>query len=89
MDDYNLLQSMFNLDLTKTTKVQQPFFCPVCYEETATWIGMDCGHYFCFDCYREHLKANVALGPDCIFTTCAMQGCKLIVPEQIFKELLS
>ena len=36
-----------------------------------------------------HLEENMKSGPEAIFTTCPMQGCKIIVPESFFKELLS
>ena len=49
---------------------------------------MECGHIFCRDCYAGHINAVMAQGPDAILATCPMQGCKLIVPESIFRELL-
>jgi len=50
-------------------------------------ISMECGHAFCDECYREYLNSQIALGPDSINTTCAQSGCKLIVPEELFRKL--
>lgn len=64
------------------------FFCPVCYCEVDTHVGMECGHKLCEECFTEYLKNAVQSGPDSIFTTCPERGCKLLVSESIFKRLV-
>lgn len=49
---------------------------------------MECGHIFCRDCYSGHVHAMMSQGPEAVMATCPMQGCKLIIPESIFREVL-
>jgi ariadne-1 len=67
------------------------FLCAVCCDdecEADTKIMMECGHFFCDECYGGHLMSKIANGPDCVFATCPQKGCKFIVPERIYKRCL-
>ena len=81
---------LFNYDgmklgeLGKSTEIN---FCDICYEVSFQSMGMECGHRYCYDCYKKYLCNKITLGPECVFTTCPRSTCKLIVPEELFKEV--
>ena len=65
MDDIDILQTLFKVDLGKGEKLikqtmNSEFYCPVCWESKPDKIGMECGHIFCKECYKGHLEAYMS-----------------------------
>jgi len=72
------------------TEPDQETLCFTCFENKLgkEMVGLECSHSFCKGCYTEYLKEAVSKGITSVFTTCPMGGCNLVVPEEMFKELL-
>ena len=64
--------------------------CLLCYTDKkgSRMRALDCNHAFCDSCYREYLKESVLSGTESIFTKCPMSNCEVLVPQELFKELL-
>jgi ariadne-1 len=64
--------------------------CQLCYFECLgkDIVSMECGHGFCFSCYTGYLENELLIGRECVFSTCPMQGCNIIVSEELYEELL-
>jgi len=43
---------------------------------------------FCMDCWGGYLASKIGDGPKCIMATCMEQGCKAVVPAELFQELV-
>eukprot|EP00697_Spironema_sp_BW2_P016810 gnl/Spiro4/8242_TR4356_c0_g1_i1.p1 gnl/Spiro4/8242_TR4356_c0_g1~~gnl/Spiro4/8242_TR4356_c0_g1_i1.p1 ORF type:complete len:480 (-),score=184.53 gnl/Spiro4/8242_TR4356_c0_g1_i1:82-1488(-) len=53
-------------------------------------VGMACGHFFCKECWQSYLEDKVRNSAvSCIHTTCLQFGCKQVVHEDIFREVLA
>jgi ariadne-1 len=68
------------------------YVCGMCYGDypCTEMRGLECGHYFCTDCYTNYLEDSVlSRGLEAIFTTCPDSVCPSIVGEDLFKALLS
>ena len=48
----------------------------------------DCGHMLCTDCFPAYVQSKV-VGADCVYASCPDQRCGMIVPQEIFKRVLS
>ena len=64
--------------------------CPICYTDIDPGddISLGCGHEFCSECYREHLKEKTNDQLTLLATTCPMKHCNFQVPSETFKKLL-
>lgn len=64
--------------------------CPLCYCDCLgkDIVSMECGHGFCLSCYSGYLQNELQIGRECIFSTCPMQGCNIIISEELYQELL-
>ena len=74
--------------------IRGELLCPVCYVEydLAEFVHLpDCGHGLCKNCYTCYLTSKVTdAGVDSVMTTCPSgEGCGMIVPQRLFKQLLS
>ena len=61
--------------------------CLICYsnelkEENS--LKMECGHKFCFDCYKYYIKDKIENG--IVNIKCLMAGCINIIPDKIIKQ---
>ena len=66
--------------------------CDCCYcdyDRKEAVLLEDCGHVLCDECYGAYLDSKVQAGPDCVFAVCPDMECNLVVPERIFKKLLT
>ena len=50
-------------------------------------INLDCGHQFCYNCFKEYLKEKAKDQLKLLETKCPMKGCNYQVPSQIFKNI--
>jgi ariadne-1 len=64
--------------------------CILCFniEIGSNMRALECNHAFCLNCYTEYLKETVDSGVECIFTKCPMSDCEILVPQELFEELL-
>ena len=95
-DNYLMREFNFTLEqgaeTIKANQNEEEFCCECCYCEAEPHeiVQMpDCGHRLCTDCFREYCKQKLALGKDVITSSCPDQKCGNIVPQRLFKQLLS
>ena len=98
VSDDNFLKKTFNISLDEIAKAEKEagqqkgdMLCLCCYMEVPPkdTVGIECGHRLCKDCYKGYLESMVRDGPECIFATCPLPKCKLLVDPAIFKKLLN
>eukprot|EP01010_Urceolus_cornutus_P001853 NODE_242_length_1945_cov_224.710970_g192_i0.p1 GENE.NODE_242_length_1945_cov_224.710970_g192_i0~~NODE_242_length_1945_cov_224.710970_g192_i0.p1 ORF type:complete len:548 (+),score=98.91 NODE_242_length_1945_cov_224.710970_g192_i0:142-1785(+) len=67
-----------------------PTECNVCFDECPpdTILRMQCGHWFCKECWTGYLSGKVEQGPSCVVTHCAYPKCLQSVDETMFEEFL-
>ena len=72
----------------KTFKIQKGI-CPICDIDIdpGDGINLGCGHEFCSDCFKEHLKEKLNDQLTLLGTKCPMKFCNFQVPSEIFKKL--
>lgn len=66
--------------------------CSICYspkEDCSEYFALACNHYFCGDCWKEHLKEHTSDYLTVLSTTCPQQDCNLVVPESTFEKFIS
>lgn len=66
--------------------------CLVCYtpkEDCEAFFALKCKHFFCADCWKEHLKVHAFDYNTVLNTHCPQQDCNLLVPESLFNKYLS
>ena len=75
-------------DYLKTFKIEKDI-CPVCEIDIDPGDGLSlgCGHEFCSDCFKEHLKEKMNDQLTLLATKCPMKYCNFQVPPEIFKKL--
>ena len=76
----------------KANKEEEEFCCECCYCEAEPHeiVEMsDCGHRLCIDCFGDYCKTKLDAGKEVVNTKCPDQKCGNLVPERIFKQLLS
>ncbi|XP_044984053.1 probable E3 ubiquitin-protein ligase ARI1 [Hordeum vulgare subsp. vulgare] len=63
--------------------------CMVCFDEFSVGAvsTMECGHYFCNDCWTEHFKASVESGKKQI--RCMGVKCPVVCDEPVVQQLLA
>ncbi|KAF7047805.1 hypothetical protein CFC21_056673 [Triticum aestivum] len=63
--------------------------CMVCFDEFSVGAvsTMECGHYFCNDCWTEHFKACVESGKKQI--RCMGVKCPVVCDEAVVQQLLA
>jgi len=68
-----------------------PMLCRICYDEAmpADTVQLSCKHAFCEDCYRGYLNNKIGDGPGAVYTRCPESKCNHLVPENLFKRLLT
>ena len=90
--DYIMKEFKLDLNITKNPRPSSEVFCcPVCFcdcepDEVVTMD--DCFHELCIDCFTGFCMSKLGGGPDVVYTECPDMKCKLIVPENIFKQVL-
>lgn len=64
-------------------------------------LALNCGHWFCHECWRQHLESEINAGRKCVFATCPGMKCRKdhfhkfgcacneMVPRQVFQRLVS
>lgn len=78
--------------IERSSSIPTPgYCCMICDRElpNEALISLECHHFFCRECYAEYLKTSLDEGVACVFTTCPMSDCPLIVTETLFKLLLT
>ena len=72
----------------KTFKIQKGI-CPICDIDIdpGDGINLGCGHEFCSDCFKEHLKEKLNDQLTLLGSKCPMKFCNFQVPSEIFKKL--
>ena len=58
-----------------------PSMCMVCMDEltdSRQWRALGCGHRFCNDCWRGHLRAKVLDEGRACHIPCMAHGCRAI-----------
>ena len=75
-------------DYLKGFKIEKDV-CPVCEIDIDPGDGLSlgCGHEFCSDCFKEHLKEKMNDQLTLLATKCPMRFCNFQVPPEIFKKL--
>ncbi|KAG6617493.1 ariadne-like ubiquitin ligase [Phytophthora cinnamomi] len=65
--------------------------CNICCDEYSAneIFGMGCGHLYCLNCWKPYLSLKIQEGPICITTTCPAHGCKEVVSDEIFKQIVN
>ncbi|KAH0791995.1 IBR domain containing protein [Histomonas meleagridis] len=54
--------------------VPPPDECPICCCDDSPFLALPCNHYICTECWKTHIKQNIATGHPEIF--CQILGCK-------------
>ena len=72
----------------KTNKIIKDI-CPICEIDIDPGDGLSlgCGHEFCSECFKEHLKEKMNDQLTLLATRCPMKNCNFQVPSEIFKKL--
>lgn len=60
--------------------------CPVCLVPFTQSLSMDCGHTFCYECWREYLKESILAGSA---TVIQCMQCSIRVSMEVVRALLS
>ena len=59
IENEHIVRQLLNIDFEQTRSISQGqnpiLLCPVCYCESTHFLGMECGHQLCFECYKEYL----------------------------------
>ena len=64
-------------------------YCGVCYDSLENSVCIkECGHRLCRTCYVDYLRSELKTRA-VVETTCPEAGCKLVMPEQMFRDLLT
>ena len=61
--------------------------CLICYANELkenNSLKMECGHQFCFDCYKHYIKDKIENG--IVRIKCLMAGCLNIISDKIIKQ---
>ena len=95
-EDYIQKELKFDLDegaeRIKSNKKDIEVDCECCYDtfKAEDMINMaDCGHRLCKDCFTEYCVSKLDAGTDVVKSKCPDHACGNIVPESIFKQLLT
>ncbi|KRX08968.1 hypothetical protein PPERSA_08171 [Pseudocohnilembus persalinus] len=63
--------------------------CNICFSDTDLF-SQQCEHYFCKKCYAQYLEQIITdMGKSCIYKTCPMDGCKLILNIETFQKIIA
>lgn len=64
--------------------------CSVCFDtyDGSNMLAMACKHYFCQDCWRQHLITAINNGNACLTASCLERGCTTLIIEALVKELV-
>ena len=61
--------------------------CNICFEEEEL-IGLNCGHNYCRDCWKERIKTMLdQVGGDIINTNCMQKGCNCRITFKLVEEI--
>ena len=67
--------------------------CSICFDELSAQnrVGIKaCGHYFCDECFREHIAARLDEGGRAAsLVSCPAQACRAIVSPSMVAKLMS
>ncbi|OMJ92399.1 hypothetical protein SteCoe_4846 [Stentor coeruleus] len=67
------------------------FTCLLCFE-VLTFSGMtflDCAHEICTKCYKTYLEESINAGRECLKRKCPAKDCPIVIPKELFQQLLS
>ena len=73
------------------TKPEEELHCEICFEDVSAdnSFSLGCQHRFCRLCWHGYLTNEVSEGTRCVFSTCPAQGCKEVVTEDVFVQILN
>jgi len=81
------------MEYDKSLKLDQTKnYCMVCLDSPKKgekFVGLSCNHLFCPTCFKEYLEFKVEDKITCVFTTCMMKDCNVLVPSSLFEKFLS
>ena len=64
--------------------------CLVCFEDkNDQFFSLNCGHQFCSDCWKEHLKEKIKSPLSALQANCPQEGCTLIIYEKLYAKFLT
>merc|ERR550534_2784222 len=68
--------------------------CEICFDtvKKGDTFSMGCGHRFCLECWKNHLrvavKAGTSSGASAVHLNCPGYKCKEVIPKLVFEMLL-
>ncbi|XVF63939.1 hypothetical protein PTKIN_Ptkin09bG0126800 [Pterospermum kingtungense] len=77
-------------DLSLYQSSSSTFTCNICYEDVSADLVtvMDCGHYFCNDCWTEHFIVKINEGQSRRIR-CMAHKCNAVCDEEKIRQLVS
>ena len=69
---------------------RNPKTCSVCLEDKSVFYGLNCGHMFCSDCWRNHMGVSAKMDGDLVITHCKCPqypNCNYFPDESAWKIL--
>ncbi|KAL3649957.1 hypothetical protein CASFOL_006360 [Castilleja foliolosa] len=57
-------------------KKTQTEICNICYEIANNTLPTQCGHLFCFDCWKTYISVSIENGPGCLTLKCPEPDCQ-------------
>lgn len=51
-------------------------------------FALECGHFFCDECWHRSLKNSIDNGIGCQFKNCLERNCNIIIPERLVKQII-
>lgn len=70
------------------TKAPSSFLCPVCLCGSETAFSLNCGHWYCSDCWVSNFNVQITAGRS-TGIECMGRGCNILVPEDFVLHLLT
>ena len=73
------------------SKAEEELHCEICFEDVSpdNSFSLGCQHRFCRLCWHGYLANEVSEGTRCVFSACPAQGCKEVVTEDVFVQILN
>jgi ariadne-2 len=81
-----LVEAHLRPGTTDDVTAVQPVSCPVCLAPLHHSLSMECGHVFCYNCWREYLKERISAGN---VTAIECMQCSVHVSLEMVRALLS
>jgi len=90
--EYNKAAQIHPLAPNDKPQSPTPLECLVCLETVPSknTFALSCRHYYCNDCWKGYLEEQIiSYGPNTIATRCMAPKCLQVVPQELFKKLLT